>query len=188
MRNLLRKLLSVVVLTVAMLMVIVLPAQAEDQCQCEPFSGTVYAGATDAWHMVGDFTIGNKIYHATVLVASTSMIDNGDIWLGTETWTFDFGGGNTIQLKTHFVTEHMTDAASAESGVFHVIELGTFAKGTGVFKNAYGSLSAQGPFGPGVKLPANIKLPPAAEGASWFWVGPSQGMICGMSDHDEKRD
>jgi hypothetical protein len=137
--------------------------------------------------MVGDFTIGKKVYHATILVASTSFIDDGDTWLGTETWSFDFGRGNTIQLMTHFVTEHMTDAAS-ESGVFHVIELGTFANGTGVFKHAYGSLVAQGPFGPGVTLPPNIELPPEAAGASWFWVGPSQGMICGLDDLGEKRD
>jgi len=187
MRNLLWKLLSVAVLTIAVLIVTELPAQAEDQCQCEPFSGTMYGWNTGDWHAVGSITIGTKTYRATLLAVNTSFSGEGDDeWLGTETWTFDFGGGNTLQLMTHFVTEHMTDAASA-SGVFHVIELGTFTKGTGVFKHVYGNLISPGPFGPGVKLPDNIKLPPEAQGA-WLWVGPLHGMICGTGDRDEKRD
>jgi hypothetical protein len=187
MRNLLCKLLSAAVLTIGVLFLIASPAQAQGQCQCEPFSGTFYGGATDTWHAVADITIGNKVYHATILVVNTSSVDDGDILYATETWTLDFGRGNTIQLMTHAVAEHMTDAV-AESGVFHVIELGTFANGTGVFKHAYGSLISTGPFGPGVTLPPDITLPPEAAGASWFWVGPSQGMICGMKDRDEKRD
>jgi len=187
MRNLLRKLLSVAVLTIGVLILIALPAQAQGQCQCEPFSGTFYGGETDTWHAVADITIGNKVYHATILVVNTSFIDDGDIYLGTETWTLDFGKGNTIQVMTHFVTEHMTDAVS-DSGVFDVVELGTFANGTGVFKHAYGNLISSGPFGPGVTLPPDITLPPAAAGASWFWIGPAQGMICGMKDRDENRD
>lgn len=189
MRNLLGKLLSVAVLTIAVLILIAPPAQADGQCQCEPFSGTLYGWNTGDWHSVGDITIGNKVYHATVLTVNTSFSGDGeDVWQGTETWTFDFGKGNTIQLLTHFVTEHMTDAAS-ESGVFHVIEVGTFANGTGVFKHAYGNLISPGPFGPNVKLPDNIKLPPEAQGVGvWFWIGSSQGMICGMNDRDEKRD
>ena len=187
MRNLLRKFFSLAVLAAGVLFLIAPPAQAQALCQCEPFSGTIYAGATDTWHMVGDFTIGKKVYHATILVANTSFIDDGDTWLGTETWTWDFGRGNTVQVMTHFVTEHMTDAAS-DSGVFHVIEQGTFVNGTGIFKHAYGNLLAEGPFGPGVKIPDNVTLPPEAAGASWFWVGPSQGMICSVNIPDEKRD
>ena len=112
MRNFLWKFLSMTILAIAVLVLTAPPAQAEDQCQCEPFSGTLYGWNTGDWHAVGDITIGNKVYHATTLVVNTSFIDDGDTWLGTETWTFNFGGGNTIQLKTHFVTEHMTDAAS----------------------------------------------------------------------------
>ena len=187
MRNLLCRLLSAAVLTIGVVFLIALPAQAQGQCQYEPFSGMIYAGLTDTWHSVGDLTIGKKIYHATIVTATTSFIDDGDTWLGTETWTFDFGRGNTIQLMTHFVAEHITDAAS-EYGVFHVIELGAFANGTGVFKHAHGSLFAEGPFGPGVTIPENITLPPEAAGASWYWVGPSQGMICGVDNFGEKRD
>jgi|SRR5271157_344047 len=188
MRNILWKLLSVAVLTLAVLILIAPPAQADGQCQCEPFSGTLYGWNTGDWHAVGDITIGNKVYHATLLAVNTSFIDDDDTWLGTETWTFDFGKGNTLQLMTHFVTEHMTDAVSA-AGVFHVVEVGTITNGTGVFKHAYGNLISPGPFGPGVKLPDNIALPPEAQGPGvWFWVGPAQGMICGMSERDEKRD
>jgi hypothetical protein len=178
------------VLTIGVLILIAPPAQADGQCQCEPFSGTLYGWNTGDWHAVGDITIGNKVYHATLLVVNTSFIDNGDTWLGSETWTFNFGGGNTIQLMTHFVGEHVspTDAVY-QTGIYHVIELGTFTNGTGVFKHAYGNLISPGPFGPGVKLPDNIKLPPEAQGTDvWFWVGPAQGMICGISDRDEKRD
>ena len=183
MQNLRCKFLSITILAIAVLVLTAPPAQAEDQCQCNPFSGTLYGWNTGDWHAVGDITIGNKVHQATTLVVNTSFVDDGDTWLGTEAWTFNFGGGNTIQLKTHFVTERMTDA----SGVFHVIEVGTFTNGTGVFKHGYGNLISSGPFGPNVKLPDNIKLPPEAQGA-WLWVGPVQGMICGMSDRDEKRD
>jgi hypothetical protein len=185
--NLLRKLLSVAVLTIGVLILMALPAQAQGQCQCEPFSGTFYGGLTDTWHAVADITIGNKVYHATDFSVNTSFIDGGDTWLGTETWYVDFGRGNTIQVMTHFVAEHMTDAVF-DSGVYHVIELGTFANGTGVFKHAYGSFISTGPFGPLVTLPPDITLPPAAAGAYWFWVGPSQGMICGVDNFGEKRD
>lgn len=184
MRNSLRKLLSVAVLTIGVLILIAPPAQAEGQCQCEPFSGAIYSWYTDTWHAVGDFTVGAKVHHATILIVNTSFFDDGDVDRGTETWTWDFGGGNTIQLMTDFVTEHMTDAVSS-SGVFHVIEVGKFANGAGAFKHAYGNLSAPGPFGPNVKLPDKIQ-PPAD--ASMFYVGLSQGMICGLNDRDEKRD
>jgi hypothetical protein len=184
--NLLRKLLSVAVLTIGVLILIGPPAQAEGQCQCQPFSGTFYGWNTGDWHAVANITIGNNVYRATLLAVNTSFTDDGDVWLGTETWTLDFGRGNTIQLMTHFVTQHMNDAV-ADSGVFHVIELGTFANGTGMFRHTYGSLISPGLFGPNVKLPDNIELPPEAQGA-WLWIGPSQGMICGMSDRDQKRD
>jgi hypothetical protein len=176
MRNLLWKLLSVAVLTIGVLMLIVLPAQA--QGDCVPFSGTIYFWYTDAWHGVGDFTIGRNIHHADVLSVNTSFFDGGNVWRGTEQWTLDFGIGDTIQLKMDFVTEHMNDAV-ASSGVFHLIEVGIFANGTGVFKNAYGNLSVQGPFGPNVKLPDNIQPPSDAQ---TFSVAPSHGMICGLNN------
>jgi len=176
MQSLLLRLLSVAVLTIGVLILIAPTAQA--QGQCVPFSGTIHFWFTDTWHGVGAFTIGRNLRHADILSVNTSFFDDGDVFRGTETWTLDFGKGDTIQLKTSFVTEHMNDAA-ASSGVFHLIEVGTFANGTQVFKNAYGNLSVQGPFGPNVKLPDNIQPPPDAQ---MFSVAPSQGMICGLSN------
>lgn len=69
----------------------------------------------------------------------------------------------------------MTDAA----GVFHVNENGTFAKGTGRFQNAYGHFNSQGPFGPGVTLPAAKSKAPA--GMSMFWIGHYDGTICNVT-------
>jgi hypothetical protein len=175
MRNLLWKLLSVAVLMTGLLILIAPPARADGQSQCQPITGTLYMGLTDTWYMVGDLTIGKKVYHATGFSVNTSFIDEGDVWLGTETWTFDFGGGNTIQVMAQFVTEHMTDAAS-ESGIYHYIGVGTFANGTGAFKRAHGNLGVQGPFGPNVKVPDNVKLQLPAD-AVWFAIMPAQGMI-----------
>ncbi len=174
MRTLLLRCLSVIVLTIGVLMLMAPTAQA--QGQCVPVSGTIYFWYTDTWHGVGDFTIGRKASHPDILSVNTSFFDDGYVWRGTEKWTLDFGKGNTVQLKMRFVAEHVNDAVSS-SGVFHITEVGKFFKGTGMFKNAYGSFTVQGPFGPNVKLPAEIQPPPDAQ---MFSVAPSQGMICGL--------
>lgn len=165
--------------------VTVTPAVAQNNCA--PFSGTVYAALyPDApeqpptWHAVGNFTIGKDSHHATIAVSGRiPPIPGGPgVLLGGELWTFDFGEGNTVQLTTDFVAEHLTDA----SGVFHVREVGQFVNGTGAFKHAYGSLTAEGPFGPAVVLPNITELPTQA---IFFWVAPSQGMICGSNNRDQ---
>jgi hypothetical protein len=162
------------------------PASA--QSNCAPFSGTVHGAyykvtgeTSKAWHMVGDFAIGKDVYFAKISVKNTSMHQETDIWQGTETWTFDFGEGNTIQLTTDFVTEHMYPPSG---GIYHIREVGTFVNGTGAFKNAFGNLAADGPFGPNVKLYNIAQLPPAATTMTMFWVAPSQGMICGLNNRE----
>ena len=159
------------------LVLLAIPSTAVAQDQCVPFGGTLYAWHTTAWIGSGELTVGRDVLHATINDVNTSVVKDGDVWRGTETATFDFGSGNTVDLLTDFVTEHMNDAA-AGSGVFHVNEIGTFAHGTGVFKNVYGHFSSQGPFGPKVKLPDTIK---PAEGADMFWIGQYHGMICGLA-------
>jgi hypothetical protein len=129
--------------------------------------------------MVGYFTIGKDLYFATIGVKNTSMHQESDVWQGTETWSFDFGDGNTIQLKTDFVTEHMTDLTTV--GIVHIREVGTFVNGTGAFKNAFGNLAAEGPFGPNVMLYDMTQLPPAAGTMTMFWVAPSHGTLCGSN-------
>jgi hypothetical protein len=76
-------------------------SSASAQGNCLPFSGTVHGalyrdapGQPRYWHMVGNFTIGDLVYPATIAVKGTSQVQDGYIWQGTETWTFDFGGGN----------------------------------------------------------------------------------------------
>jgi hypothetical protein len=159
------------------LVLLLIPSAAAAQNQCVPFGGTIYAWHTNAWIGSGEFTVGRQVLHATINDVNTSIVKDGDVWRGTETATFDFGSENTVDLMTDFVTEHMNDAAAA-SGVFHVNEIGTFAHGTGIFKNAYGHFSSQGPFGPKVKLPENVKPP---ENADMFWIGQYNGMICGIA-------
>jgi hypothetical protein len=187
MRNSLWKLLSVTVLTTGALILVAPPAQA--QGSCAPLSGVVYGYTTEAgWQMEGNFTIGREVYRATVLAVNTSLIGDpltDDVWQGTETWTWRFGKGNTIQLLTGFVTEH-ANLSKTDPGAFHVNEVGTFANGTGMLRHAYGSLLAQGPFGPNVKLPDQIQLPAPLPEGTWFFVAPTQGMICGLNDRDER--
>jgi hypothetical protein len=181
MRNILWKYSYVAALTVGVLILIAPPAHA--QGSCVPISGTIYGWNIDSWQMMGDFTIAREVRHGTISVVGTSLIGDPltmDVWQGTETWTLDFGDDNTIQLRVRFVTEHANIVANT-SGIFHYATVGTFANGTGVFKHAYGNLSAQGPFGPTVKLPETI---PAPEDA-WYTVLPSQGMICGLNNRDK---
>jgi hypothetical protein len=160
------------VLVVGVLLVIVPFANAQEKCL--PLSGTIYFWYTDTWYGTAEFTIGRDVLHASIVANNTSFVDGGVMALGTEYWTLNFGGGNTIHVTTHFTIEHMTDAVSS-SGVMHVIEVGRFTKGKGVFQNAYGNLTANGPFGPAVKLPNHIH--PAADSVM-FAVTPTQGTIC----------
>ncbi len=164
--------LLMAVLTVGLLLVMVPLANAQEKCL--PLSGTIYFWYTDTWHGTAEFTIGRDVLHAAIVANNTSFIDGGDMALGTENWTLNFGGGNTIHVLTHFTIEHMTDAV-ASSGVMHVIEIGTFTNGKGAFQGAYGNLTANGPFGPAVTLPDNIQ--PAPDSVM-FGVTPTQGMIC----------
>jgi hypothetical protein len=160
-------------------------SSATAQNNCTPFSGVVYGalyrdavGQPRYWHLWGDFTIGREVHSATMAVKSTSLVNDGDTWQGTETWTFDFGGANTIQLMTSFVTEHMTNAA----GIYHIREVGTFGNGTGAFVNAYGNLAADGPFGPSVVL---HNLPTFPTVPAMFYLAPSLGTICGMNNRGQ---
>ena len=144
---------------------------------CLPFGGTIYGWHNgDSWYGVGDFTFGKRTLHATVVDPNTGFTDKVDIWLGTEEATFTFASGEKITLMTDFVTEHQTDAGGSQ-GVYHVNETGSFAKGTGRFRGAWGRFNLQGPFGPGVSLPSNI-TPDANDG--FFWIGQYNGTICGL--------
>lgn len=148
------------------------------QEQCVPFGGTIYGWHSGkAWIGEGDFTIGQQTEHAKVVDTNTSLVRAGNMWRGTETAVFDFGNGNKIELMTEFVTEHQTDAVSA-TGLFHVNEVGYFKNGTGKLKNAWGRFSSQGPFGPGVTLPAEVK---PTENDGMFWIGQYTGNVCGVS-------
>jgi hypothetical protein len=186
MRNLLWKLLSVVVLTMGVLILMAPPAQAQDHCA--PISGMIYGWNIDSWQMVADFTIGRKVYHAAITIGDSTLIGDpyqDDVWQGTETFIFDFGKRNTIQLMTPYVTEHakLTDPLDP-SLIFHVTHLGTFTNGTGMFKHAYGNLAFWGPIGPGVKLPPQIQAP----AGGLYFISAAQGTICGLNDGNEKRD
>jgi hypothetical protein len=157
---------------------------AAAQEQCVPFGGTIYGWHNGpSWFGTGDFAVGKNLMHADVVDPNTGLTQAGDIWLGTEEATADFGNGDKITLMTDFITEHMNDAAST-SGVFHVNETGYFAKGTGRLKNAWGRFNLQGPFGPGVKLPESIQ-PGTNDGL--FWIGQYVGSICGVEKLPEKK-
>jgi hypothetical protein len=161
--------------------------EAAAQEQCVPFGGTIYGWHSDAWYGVGDFTVGKDVMFATIVDPNTGFTDQGDIWLGTEEATFTFKNGDKITAMTEFVTEHMTDSGGG-GGVYHVNETGYFSKGTGRFKHAWGRFSLQGPFGPGVALPANISVPDDPNKDGWFWIGQYNGTICGVSVPDSKTE
>lgn len=155
------------------LLLVVLTATGFSQDRCTTFGGTIYAWHDgNAWVGEGDFSVGRNTLHARIKDVNTSIERHEDMWWGTETATFDFGHGNTVDLLTEFTTEHMT----SPSGVFHVNENGTFANGKGMFKRAFGRFTSQGPFGPKVVLPAGKVKPP--EGVTLYWIGHYDGTIC----------
>ena len=156
--------------------VIFYAALATAQGSCKPFGGTIYAWHDGkAWVGEGDFAVGDEVLHANITDVNTGVEKHGEMWWGTETATFDFGGNNKVELLTEFTTEHMTNPA----GVFHVNENGAFAKGTGRFRKAFGHFNSQGPFGPAVTLPAGKSKAPA--GALMRWIGHYDGMICNVA-------
>lgn len=145
---------------------------------CVPFGGTIYGwhdGETGSWYGEGDFTVGRKVRHATVVDPNTGFEDFGPVWIGTETAKFDFGRGDAIDLMTEFVCEVDLEKLASPDAIFHVNETGYFANGKGRFKNAWGRFNLQGPFGPGVKLPQRI-VPGRNDGM--FWIGQYVGTIC----------
>ncbi len=169
---------SAMALLLGLLIVICATPLAMSQQGCKPFGGTLYGWHDGkAWVGEGDFTFGNEVLHAKVVDANTALEKHGDMWWGTETATFDFGHGNTVQLLTEFTTEHMT----SPSGVFHVNEVGTFANGKGRFRKAVGHFNSHGPFGPSVVLPAGKVTVPA--GMTMFWIGHYDGTLCGVDAH-----
>jgi len=76
------------------------------------------------------------------------------------------------------VTEHAN--VTNPYGIFHITEAGKFANGTGMFKNAYGSLLEGGPFGPNVDASDKIQPTEGATGV-WYTIAPAQGTICGLN-------
>jgi len=177
------KVTKAIVLMSALLMLVSMALSAGAQAQsripspCVPFGGTIYGWPNgDSWYGVGDSTFGRKIMHATVLDPNAGFTDNGDIWLGTEEATFTLASGEKITLMTDFVSEHQTDPAGTQ-GVYHLNEIGYFARGTGRFQHAWGRFTLRGPFGWGVTL-TNI-TPGTNDGL--FWVGQYNGSICGLA-------
>lgn len=146
------------------------------QENCVPFGGTVYGWHTDNWYGTGEFLVDRKSRRGNIVDVYTGFFDNGGVATGTEIATFDFGNGDTFQLKVDFIVEHLNDSLTS-NGVFDVRENGTFTKGTGMFKGAYGHWIMEGPFGPNIKLPNNIHPDPNSD---MLWIGWYHGMICGM--------
>ena len=160
----------------------------EAECACVPFGGTVYGWHTEAgWVATGTFALGRESKQVGLMAVNTTPADydkNLYIWIGTEQHTYDFGHGNTFQSPVNYVAEHVNDAVSA-SGVFHVMEVGTISKGTGIFEHAYGHWTMQGPFGPSVILPSNIQVGQGGDGL--YWIGQYHGTICGPKVNEESK-
>lgn len=160
-------------LFLTLLFVVVLSNVLFAKDHCSTFGGTLYGWHDGtAWVGEGDFYIGREMRHAKVRDVNTAIERHDDMWWGTETATFDFGGGDSVELVTEFTTEHMKNP----SGVFHVNENGLFANGKGKFKGVYGRFTSQGPFGSGVVLPAGKVKPP--EGMKLYWIGHYEGTVC----------
>jgi len=148
---------------------------------CVPFGGTIYGWHTpDAWLGTGTFALGPTTKHVNLRSVTTTLNDNGPTWTGSESVAIDFGGGNTLRMPGEFVAEGMTDQALAVWGVSHISEIGTFAKSTGMFRNAYGHWITEGPFGTNVKLPDFVKTTDDADG--YYWIGQYHGTVCGMTN------
>ena len=159
----------------ALAIVVCLCGGVYGQQPCKTFGGTLYAWYDGkAWIGEGDFLVGDQLLHAKVVDVNTALEQHGDMWWGTETATFDFGGGNKMDLMTEFTTEHMKDP----NGLFHVNMVGTFAHGAGRLNKVSGHFTSQGPFGQGVVLPGGKTNPPA--GVSMYWIGHYDGAVCGV--------
>jgi hypothetical protein len=117
----------------------------------------------ESWYSFGDAA---PLYAYEVTVGTGYEKAEGDVWIGTEKTTVDFGNGNTFQLITRWIAHHM----NSESGVFELTEIGTIANGTGKLQKATGVFYSPGAFGPGM----------SGDGKTFLWLAPYQGTICGV--------
>jgi len=174
MQNLRSRLLFALPLAIGLLVVSASSAWA--QTHCVSLKGTVTAAFTGtAWVGTTTWNFGNgPTLTATIIDINTGMKPGKDpttpgtnVWIGTETSTLDFGNGDTFQLITRFVTQHMNDPF----GLYRVNENGTIANGTGKYSKVHEHFTVHGPFGPGLSKDGT---------GTWLWTSEYNGNICGL--------
>lgn len=144
--------------------------EARGQDSCVAFATSLHAySPVDAW--IGEawwaFGPAAPVYARELTTGTGYEKSDGDVWIGTEETTVDFGNGDTFQLVTRWVSHH----AASTTGVAEVTEIGTITKGTGKFSNVSGVFFSPGTFGPGM----------SGDQTTWLWLGSRQGTICGLS-------
>ena len=139
------------------------------QDSCVALSSVLHAySPVDAWVGEAWWIFGNAppLYTKEVTSSTGYEKQDGDVWIGTEKTTVDFGNGDTFQLITRWISHHSND----NTGVAEVTEVGTITNGTGKFLNVSGVFFSPGTFGPGMSGDQN----------TWLWLGSRQGTICGL--------
>lgn len=142
-----------------------------------PFGGTIYGWHNgDSWFGVGDFTVAKDVMHATVTDPNTGFTDLGDIWLGTEEGTFDFGKGKQDRADDG-LRNRTPERPRRRSGSFSRERDRLFRSRNRPLPARVGTLQLAGPVWPGVALPTTIE-PGLNDGL--FWIGQYVGTICGV--------
>jgi hypothetical protein len=133
------------------------------------FTATVHASNPtknwrgETWYLFS----GVEPLQAAISVMNTGFEkETANIVIGTEKSTVDFGDGDTFQLITRFIVS----GGSSKTGVYRIVQNGTIANGTGIFKGATGIFSHTGYFGPGLR----------SDTATGDWTGVYEGTLVGV--------
>lgn len=146
-------------------------AQARGETSCVTFSAPLYAYLDPAQGWLGQawWAFGNAAPRIAGELTNEPVYEKteGDLLLGTERTTVDFGNGDSFQLITRWLSHHV----GAEGGVAEIHEIGTITNGTGKFANVTGIFFSSGTAGPGM----------SRDQKTFLWLGSRTGTICGST-------
>ncbi|MFQ5668025.1 MAG: hypothetical protein ACE5I7_16540 [Candidatus Binatia bacterium] len=124
-----------------LLIAVLLPSSAWGQSGCQRLQGSENLTFLGFWTGDVDLVLGNQLLHGVVSYTLTSArpTKGGVVLLGTETATFDFGGGNTFTVQDHFSFSRTPDPTVRSYKAINRV-----TAGTGRFKDAFGKFTVKG--------------------------------------------
>ncbi len=142
------------------------PALWAGDADCESLEGTIrltFDLSREQWVGGAQMFIGMKPFSGHVEFQTQSAEQIGANFVGTETATFDFGGGDILKETDRFLFGPSED----DPAVLHYAGIGRVKKGAGAFEGAHGRLVIQG-------------FATFLDAAPPIFSGTLKGTVCGL--------